>query len=379
MTEIHHASGPIPGGGPPADSTLTGRYRAGFVGFFVKERVFLALISSLLIAAGLVYPHVAIARWFGFGLAAYSAIANDSIQTIGTFLASNKDKPWWALWLFIGGLFLVTVAYSWAQYGGDVSYERLASKGFSTTPTAFTFLQIAAPIILMILTRLRIPVSTTFLLLSCFATDIEGIGGVVKKSLMGYVIAFVLAILVWSAVARLLDRRTKAGKHHSFWRVFQWVTSGALWSVWIMQDAANIAVYLPRSLTLAQFIGFAGTVFAGLGLLFYFGGERIQQVVDEKTAIHDVRAATAVDCVYAVILYVFKVYSKVPMSTTWVFVGLLAGRELAMAWRGTTESGWRGALKLAFGDLWRVVVGFIVSLILALAVNAHFRHQLFGL
>ena len=41
------------------------------------------------------------------------ATANDSIQTLGTFIASNQDKKWWILWLFIGGVFLVTHSYSW--------------------------------------------------------------------------------------------------------------------------------------------------------------------------------------------------------------------------------------------------------------------------
>ncbi|MDZ7772138.1 MAG: hypothetical protein U5K31_05265 [Balneolaceae bacterium] len=93
------------------------------------------------------------ARWVGFALAGYSAIANDSIQTIGTFLASNEDKKWWVLWLFIGGIFLVTVSYSWVVYDGDVSHQRLASKGFSEAPSSFTFLQVAAPIFLLLLTR----------------------------------------------------------------------------------------------------------------------------------------------------------------------------------------------------------------------------------
>lgn len=336
------------------------------------------VVSTLLIATGLIFPYANVARWFGFGLAAYSAVANDSIQTLGTFLASNKDKPWWALWIFVGGLFLATVSFSWWQYDGDVSYERLDAKGFATAPTSFTYLQIAAPILLMILTRLRIPVSTTFLLLSCFATDIGGIGAVIAKSVTGYAIAFGVAIAVWLAVARLIDRRTKASRHHPGWRVFQWVTSGMLWSVWVMQDAANIAVYLPRSLTALQLAGFAGTIVAGLGLLFCFGGERIQRIVDEKTDIKDVRAATAVDCVYAVILYVFKIYSKVPMSTTWVFLGLLAGREIGMTLQGTTDGGWKQTAKLIGGDLWRVIVGFLVSLALALAVNSTFRLELLG-
>lgn len=30
----------------------------------------------------------------GFALAAYTIVANDSIQTLGTFLASNSKRPW---------------------------------------------------------------------------------------------------------------------------------------------------------------------------------------------------------------------------------------------------------------------------------------------
>ena len=68
-------------------------------------------------------------RWVGFLFAAYAAVANDSIQTIGTFIASNKQKPWWVLWFFIGGIFLATMGYSWSVHGGDVTYEQLASWG----------------------------------------------------------------------------------------------------------------------------------------------------------------------------------------------------------------------------------------------------------
>jgi len=37
-----------------------------------------------------------------------------------------------------------------------------------------------------------------------------------------------------------------------------------------------------------------------------------------------------VDGVYFVILVIFKEWSKIPMSTTWVFIGLLAGRQMAI-------------------------------------------------
>ena len=42
------------------------------------------------------------------------------------------------------------------------------------------------------------------------------------------------------------------------------------------------------------------------------------------------RSATIIDFTYALILWYFKQYNDIPMSTTWVFVGLLCGRELAI-------------------------------------------------
>ncbi|MEL6348750.1 MAG: hypothetical protein AAFV53_36940 [Myxococcota bacterium] len=355
-------------GSSEENSNYTGVVRF-FVDLFQREAAFLTMLSVSFLIIALTYNMPGPARWIGFLLAGYAAVANDSIQTIGTFIASNKEKPWWMLWIFIGGIFLATVTYSWMNYGGDVSYGRLTSKGFEHAPTSFSFLQVAAPLFLIILTRLRMPVSTTFLLLSSFAAKSSSIGSIMMKSLSGYFLAFGIAIVVFFAAGKMLDAWIKRGPAHPAWRVFQWITSGLLWSVWIMQDAANIAVYLPRSLSLLEFIGFATPVFLGLGFLFYSGGERIQQIVDEKSSVVDVRAATVIDLIYAVILYYFKIVSEIPMSTTWVFLGLLGGRELAMSLRSVGERSWMGSLALIGKDAGFAAIGLIVSLIIAMAVN----------
>ena len=343
-----------------------------------KERVFLALIATALIATGLVYPHAELARWFGFALAGYSAVANDSVQTLGTFIASNRKQPWWLQWLFMGGIFLATALYSWFAYDGDVSYARLASKGFETTPVAFTYLQVAAPVVLLLLTRAGIPVSTTFLLLSCFATEVSSVVSIATKSFAGYGVAFACAFGVWFVVSKGLRRWEESGPAHPAWTVAQWFTTGLLWMTWLMQDAANVAVYLPRSLSVVELGAFLAVMFFGLGLLFKLGGERVQKVVDEKSRVVDVRAATVVDLVYSLILYVFKTYSTVPMSTTWVFVGLLAGREIAMAIQRTNEGGFRTAFRMAGKDLLYVTIGLIVSMGLAFASNEAFVSDLLG-
>lgn len=350
-----------------------------FSQFIQRERTFIIVLAMAFATAALSYPYAQVAMWVGFAFAGYSAIANDSIQTIGTFIASNRERPWWQLWAFIGGIFLVTVTWSWMNYGGDVSYGRLASKGFEKAPQSFQFLQLAAPLFLLLLTRLRMPVSTTFLLLTSFATTGKSIVSVVTKSVSGYVIAFTIAIAVWGLLGPWMKRQF-TGKPNPMWRVFQWCSTGFLWSVWLQQDAANIAVFLPRSLSWIEFAGFAGAIFGGLGLLFYTGGEKIQEVVDEKSDVVDVRAATVIDFIYALILLYFKMHSKIPMSTTWVFVGLLGGRELAMAFRQANSDGrsTAEAFRLMGRDLLYVTIGFLVALLLASAINPVVREGFFG-
>jgi hypothetical protein len=356
--------------GKERQSYLESLIPTGLMEVIKSERRFLMLIGFFFFVAGATYQTPHIAMWIGFFFAAYSAIANDSIQTIGTFLASNANKKWWVLWLFIGGIFIATMLWSWVTYDGDVTYQRLTSKGFDRAPENFVFLQVAAPLFLLIITRLRMPVSTTFLLLSAFATEPEGIIQVLQKSLSGYFLAFAVAIGIWLLLNRQLMKWFK-GKPHPVWSPMQWVISGSLWAIWLMQDAANIAVYLPRSLSFNAFLLFTGFIFFGLGLLFYLRGDKIQRIVTEKSDVTDVRSATVIDGVYAVILWYFKSVSVIPMSTTWVFIGLLAGREIAMSLTDANGKGRpiRKALKLILKDASYAMIGLVISIILAIAIN----------
>ena len=342
---------------------------------FIKSDLLIPFILS--IVCFFAYPYPEVAMWLVFFLAAYSAIANDSIQTIGTFIASNADKKWYYLWIYMGSIFLITVTYSWINYGGDISYERLASKGLNEAPEQFKFLQVFAPVVLLILTRFRMPVSTSILLLSAFATQASSITSILQKSFFGYFIAFALAIIVWLITTNLFEKY-KNSKPSKLWLPLQWISSGALWSTWIMQDMANVAVVLPRSLTLDQFLVVSSFIFFGLGLLFYLRGDRIQKIVTEKTDIIDVRAATVVDFIYACLLYYLKVISTIPISTTWVFIGLLGGRELAINIKLYSKGNYIKALKMISKDALYAGIGLAVSLALALSINENMRDQLFN-
>ncbi len=348
-----------------------------FIELIVQERKFLLILASCFMIAGATYDTPHVAMWVGFVFAGYAVVANDSIQTIGTFIASNKQRPWWVLWLFIGGVMLATVSYSFFAFDGDVTHGRLSSKGFAEAPSSFAFLQVAGPLFLLILTRLRMPVSTTFLLLTSFATDPRGVGKVLSKSVMGYGLAFVIAISAWMLLGRWMDRKFK-GEAHRGWYVGQWVATTFLWSMWLIQDAANVAVFLPRQLSFIEFCVFGLVLFAGLGVLFKLGGDKIQQVVEEKASVVDVRHATVIDAVYGLILWVFKVVSEIPMSTTWVFIGLLAGREIAINFTRAKQERRprREILQLIVRDLAYVTLGLLISLAIAIAVNPRLGQNL---
>lgn len=356
--------------------TRTFGFAHGLGQVLVRERNFLVLVGLMFLVAGLTAGTPSLAMWIGFAFASYSVVANDSVQTLGTFIASNRNAKWWVLWLFIGGIFLATVLYSWFAYDGDVSYQRLQAKGFSTAPTSFSFLQVAAPVFLLIITRLRMPVSTTFLILSCFSASSEGFTSMVAKSFAGYGVAFGVALLLWLSLSRAMNRWF-TGEARKGWRVAQWMSTAFLWSVWLMQDAANVAVYLPRTLGSGEFIAFAGVLFLGLGIIFYLRGDRIQEVVNEKSQVVDVRPATIIDVVYGAVLYYFKVISNVPMSTTWVFIGLLAGREIGMSVSKASGRSFGAVSKMIGRDLAYVTVGLIISVILAVSINEGMRRDLY--
>ena len=343
---------------------------------FVEDKWFWLIIVILLLANIGIYRSAPLARWVGFILASYSAISNDSIQTLGTFIASNSGViVWWKQWLWIAAIFMGTTIYSWAAYDGDISYERLKSKGYNTTPESFVYLQIAAPIVLLILTRLRIPVSTTFMILTSFVTKAKSLGKTILKSVSGYGVSFLLAVVIYLPFCKFVTEycdKTR-GQLPKAWTFVQWITTGILWSVWLQQDMSNIAVFLPRSLNVGEMIGAVAFIVIGLGIMLYQGGEKIQRVVDEKTRVKDIPEATLVDLLFAIVLFVFKMASKIPMSTTWCFVGLLAGRELSLALRKAGGKTLIEAFKMSFKDLFAVILGFIISLIVGYGANSYFR------
>ena len=307
----------------------------------------------------------------GFLLAAYSVVANDSVQTLGTFIASNSQRfKWYYLWIAASSVLLFTLWYGWSMNGGDISYGRLNKIPY----VEIQWYHAAAPAILLLLTRFGIPVSTTFLVLSAFASSIV-FEKMLIKSILGYALAAVVAYIMWSVIARLLDEKRSPIKkgHESYWRVAQWCTTGFLWYTWLSHDLANIAVYLPRSLPISWMIAVSIIFTSFLAWIFYEKGGRIQKIVLEKSTTSYVRSATIIDLCYAFVLLYFKQYNDIPMSTTWVFVGLLCGREFAIASISANNYKFKSVLPIVGRDFLKMMTGLAVSVIIVLSIHYIFN------
>ena len=303
----------------------------------------------------------------GFILAAYSVVGNDVIQTLGTFLTSNSNRPWYVLWGFSGSILAAVMIYGWYANGGDMAYGRLEK---FPLPENFAWWYIIPPIVLLLITRIGIPVSTTFLILSIFGSG-KVMGQVILKSVTGYAVAFGAAAVIYAIIARRVEKRfidTADEAPNPVWIGLQWLSTGFLWSQWLIQDLANIYVFLPRQLSATEMLLSLGLVLGLLGYIFYISGGAIQKIVNTKTNTADIRAATIVDFIYGIVLLVFKEWSNLPMSTTWVFIGLLTGREYAINYL-LSKTKLPAVNKMALMDLGKTVLGLVISILLVVLIK----------
>jgi len=308
-----------------------------------------------------------ITLWMGIGFlfAAYSVIANDSVQTLGTWIASNNDRfSWKVMWTAASIVLLWALWYGWYMYGGDISYGRLNKIPFQE----IQWYHAMAPGLLLILTRVGVPVSTSFLVLSAFASTFV-LEKMLLKSMMGYAVAAVAAYIIWIGVTKILDEAKPVKEEHKrYWRVGQWFTTGFLWWTWLSHDMANIAVFLPRQIPVDLMILISIIFVGGLWYMFREGGGKIQNIVLEKHNTRYVRSATIIDGVYWLVLFFFKELNDIPMSTTWVFVGLLCGRELAMATM-TGKEKFKVVFPLIGKDFLKMMVGLAASVGVVLSIH----------
>jgi len=384
----------------------------------------------------------------GFLFAAYAVVGNDALQTLGTFINSNSKLHWFWLFLFAGSILVFTFTYGWIAYDGDPSWGRLANaKKYPWPEGGIQWYHTLPPLALVIITRFGIPVSTSFMVLTVFAT-VGGMTSMLQKSLTGYALAFVVGLGVYLVLSQTLEKyfKTHDASHRapwglatimgliiavgvyfipdmlincdlnaltdakeiksckkgmgiiekykayapyiafsgliiealifaisrkfgnmSYWVVLQWVTTGYLWAVWLIQDFANIFVFLPRQITAVESFIAMGAILALLAYTFWNKGGPVQKILKAKTAVTDIRSATIIDFIYACLLFLFKEVSAIPMSTTFVFLGLMAGREYGFTLldRGMDII---KTTRLTVSDAAKAFIGLVISIDMAVGL-----------
>lgn len=307
--------------------------------------------------------------YLGFLFAVYSVIGNDVIQTLGTFLTSNKKTHWAILWLFASVILTVTLVYGWYYYNGDVSYQRLDN---IPLPDKLMWWYLLAPITLLVITRFGIPVSTTFMILSIFSSQ-QIIEKMIIKSVYGYGISVISAFLIYIVIAKSFESKKsivklEASKNIKFWVAAQWISTAFLWSQWLIQDFANIFVFLPRKLSLTELILSIALILSIMAYIFKSKGGKIQEIVNKKVNAGNIRSATLIDLCYGIILFIYGNYNSIPMSTTWTFIGVLAGREMAINFL-LNKKNVKNSSKLIFKDLWKVSFGLAISVFIVYIIQ----------
>jgi hypothetical protein len=306
----------------------------------------------------------------GFLFAAYAVVGNDALQTLGTFIKSNGRLHWTILFAFAGLILVVTFTYGWIINDGDPSWGRLANEAKYPFPEGgIQWYHTLPPLVLLIITRFGVPVSTSFMVLTVFAS-IGGLSSMLQKSLIGYGLAFAVGLVIYLILSRTLEqffRKTEHTQHHIGWVIAQWITTGYLWSVWLIQDFANIFVFLPRQLSAVEgFLGLAA-ILVLLGYTFANKGGPVQRILNTKTAVTDIRSATVIDFTYATLLFYFKELNDIPMSTTFVFLGLIAGREYGFALTQKAISFLR-TCETALSDASKAFIGLALSINMAIGL-----------
>lgn len=97
----------------------------------------------------------------------------------------------------------ISRSYFLWSFSGDISYGRLETIPFETVQ----WYHLLAPLALVILTRFGIPVSTSFLVLSVFASSFI-LEKMLIKSFMGYGVAAIFAYVVWLVVSKFINEKS---------------------------------------------------------------------------------------------------------------------------------------------------------------------------
>jgi hypothetical protein len=195
------------------------------------------------------------------------------------------------------------------------------------------------------------------------------------KTFIGYSVGFFISYFLWEYLIKVFKKGLfVCEKKKTFWRFIQWMSSGLLWVAWLTNNTSNVAVFVPREFTLWGLILFLIIGVTMIAFVFYNRGGPIQEIVTNKNGMNNLKSTSITNVCFALIILGIARVTPIPMATTWIFIGILAGQEMALQ---SIESQKILTLKEKYHrshdtinkDLILAGSGIIVSLIFALIKN----------
>lgn len=345
---------------------LTNKFNRIWASPHLKFYLFQLFFIGILLSGYYFKVPVYFLGWIAFSISAFAVTGNDSIQTIGTFIESKQHISWQKKSMAVGSAFVILFLIGWLVNNREVHFHHLDSIPDSNN---FTLFQLIIPIFLVIITYHKIPISTTFFILSSFQLKENSLTQILSKSFWGYIIAFLCGIIVWGVLYKIAPEdyqknKSPSLKSEKLWSVLQWFSTLYLWLTWLLQDLSNIIVYLPRKLNIIEVLVASIIMIGIVSYIVYKNGGPIQEIVSEKSDIQSSKECTIIDIVYGTVLLTFQYIDKIPMSTTWAFLGLLASREIILHIVTAEDEPYFSSLYKIGKDILLAFIGLFVSILI---------------
>lgn len=309
--------------------------------------------------------------WLIVAFTTYNIMFNNSIQTIGLFIASNGDKKTIPNLIFFSSIFVLSILVSWFLTSKEVHYHLLDSINYEEDYINVLF--IFLPILLYFFTKKRIPVSATFLVIPLFANK-NTIESMINKTSVSYFLSLITSLVVYNLLYKKYKNVISNEKENTSktWLMAEYVSTGVLWFSWLTVSLCNFVVFLPREfliydLLLLSIIGII-TIYC---ILVSNGGE-IQKIITQKSDVKNIKTAVIFNTLFSFMLLFIQHINNVPITSTWMFLGVLAGREIAISLNTFHLNGalkYKNCLLKIWRDLSSAILGIILSLIFVYIFN----------
>lgn len=325
---------------------------------FNKNIVFLFILSLMV----LLFAGQNCFGWLLVVFTTYTIMANNCAQTIGMFIASNKGKSKFRIICFLSGIFITTLLVSWLFCDRRLDFYLLHDIPYNN----LNVLLFLIPVLLFFLTKYKIPVSATFLIIPIFANR-NTIHSMITKTSVSYFVSFLISLFVWEFIYTkrkyLIDVKNEKDIN-KIWFFLQFISTGIVWSVWLVLSSCNFVVFLPRVFELKELILIMFVGIVSICLILLDNGGKIQEIVNEKSDIN-IKSSVVFNFLFSFVMLFIQCVSKIPITSTWMFLGILAGRELAITVSKAGIFGgsyYRKCFAKIWGDLKLAIFGVFVSL-----------------